>query len=167
MGTEGRQIVDLDIDELIEKLRVALTGEFCAWYQYYLGSKLVKGPMKGEVVSELASHADEELGHAKQLTYRIIQLGGEITIPPSEWEKLSPCPFDNPTDPYTAKLLDQNIAGEQCAIKFYNELLAFVKDKDEVTFQIILDILTMEEEHEEDLQRLREDLDLMVKRGAE
>jgi len=38
------------------------------------------------------------------------------------------------------------------------------KDKDMVTYNLALTILTQEVEHEEDLQSLKEDLALMVKR---
>jgi bacterioferritin len=40
------------------------------------------------------------------------------------------------------------------------------KDKDMVTCNMALTILEQEVEHEEDLQSLREDLDLMVQRGS-
>jgi bacterioferritin len=63
-------------------------------------------------------------------------------------------------------LLDENIAGEQCAIGVYKELMDLVKDKDPVTWNVALTILQQEVEHEEDLQSLREDLDLMLGGGA-
>ena len=65
-----------------------------------------------------------------------------------------------------AVLLDQNIAGEQCAITTYKALMDATKDKDMVTYNLALTILEQEIEHEEDLQSLREDLDLMASRGA-
>jgi bacterioferritin len=40
------------------------------------------------------------------------------------------------------------------------------KDKDMVTYNLALTILQQEVEHEEDLQSLKEDLDLMVSRGS-
>jgi bacterioferritin len=40
------------------------------------------------------------------------------------------------------------------------------KDKDMVTYNLALTILEQEVEHEEDLQSLQEDLELMVARGA-
>jgi bacterioferritin len=40
------------------------------------------------------------------------------------------------------------------------------KDKDMVTYNMALRILEQEVEHEEDLQSLKEDLDLMAARGA-
>jgi bacterioferritin len=64
-----------------------------------------------------------------------------------------------------AVLLDQNIAGEQCAIDTYKQLMDVTKDKDMVTYNMALTILEQEVEHEEDLQSLKEDIDLMVARG--
>ena len=60
-------------------------------------------------------------------------------------------------------MLEQNIKGEQCAIKSYNSLLKKTRDKDPVTYNIVLGILQMEVEHEEDLQALLEDINVMMK----
>jgi len=54
--------------------------------------------------------------------------------------KLSPCKYDAPEDPYVAVLLDQNIAGEQCAISTYKSLMDATKDKDMVTYNLALGI---------------------------
>jgi bacterioferritin len=45
-------------------------------------------------------------------------------------------------------------------------LMDTTKDKDMVTYNLALTILEQEVEHEEDLQGLREDLNLMVQRGS-
>lgn len=166
MGTRGRDIVGMDVDELIELLNKAYASEWLAYYQYWLGAKVIKGPMKDAVASELTLHATEELNHANLLANRIIQLGGTPVLMPEGWAKLSPCAYDAPEDPYVAVLLDQNIAGEQCAISTYKALMDTTKDKDMVTYNLALTILEDEIEHEEDLQSLREDLDLMVQRGS-
>jgi len=70
-----------------------------------------------------------------------------------------------PDDPDVAVILDQNIAGEQCAISAYKQLMDTTKDKDMVTYNLTLTIFEQEIEHEEDLQSLDEDLDLMAARG--
>jgi bacterioferritin len=59
-------------------------------------------------------------------------------------------------------LLEQNIKGEQCAIGVYDDLMKMTEAKDPVTYNIALQILEQEVEHEEDLQSLLEDLDLML-----
>ena len=165
MGTRGREIIGMDVNELLKMLNQAFASEWLAYYQYWLGAKLIKGPMKDAVAAELTLHATEELNHAGLLSGRIIQLGGTPVPDPRQWFALSPCPYDAPVDPYVAVLLDQNIAGEQCAISSYKALMDATKDKDMVTYNMALTILEQEVEHEEDLQSLKEDLELMVVRA--
>jgi bacterioferritin len=166
MGTRGREIVGMDVDELLELLNGAYGSEWLAYYQYWLGAKVIKGPMKDAVAAELNLHATEELNHADLLANRIVQLGGTPITDPHQWFKQSPCAYDAPEDAYVAALLSQNIAGEQCAITVYKNLMDATKDKDMVTYNMALTILEQEVEHEEDLQSLQEDLELMVGRGA-
>jgi bacterioferritin len=166
MGTKGRQIVGMDVDELLGLLHSAFSDEWLAYYQYWLGAKIVKGPMKDAIAAELTLHATEELAHADLLALRIIQLGGTPPISPEEWMEKSHCGYAAPTNPFVKEILAQNIAGEQCAIDTYQKLLQIVKDKDPVTYNLVLTILSQEVEHEEDLQALDEDLDaLMMRHG--
>jgi bacterioferritin len=166
MGTRGREIIGMDVGELLEMLNRAYASEWLAYYQYWLGAKLIKGPMKDAVAAELTLHATEELGHAVLVADRIIQLGGTPIVHPRDWMGVSPCAYDAPSDPWVGTLLDQNIAGEQCAIGAYKELMDLTKDRDPVTWNVALTILQQEVEHEEDLQSLREDLDLLLGRAA-
>ncbi len=164
MGQKGRSIVKMDVDELIKLLNKALSDEWLAYYQYWVGSKVVKGPMKDAVIAELTLHATEELSHAELLSTRIIQLGGTPVLTPEDWFKLTNCGYDKPDDAYVEEILNQNIKGEQCAIKVYSELLDITRVADPVTYNIILTILSQEVEHEEDLSSLREDLELMLEK---
>jgi len=164
MGTRGTSIVGMDVHELLKLLNAAYASEWLAYYQYWLGAKLIKGPMKDAVAAELNLHATEELGHAMLLVNRIIQLGGTPILVPAQWTDFSPCAYDAPSDPYVGTLLDQNIAGEQCAISTYKSLMDITKEADPVTYNIALTILTQEVEHEEDLQSLKEDLELSFRR---
>lgn len=165
MGTKGRQIVGMDIEELLGYLNQAFADEWLAYYQYWLGAKIVKGPMKDAVAAELLIHATEELGHADLLAMRIIQLGGTPLIRPEEWLKFTHCGYEAPTNPFVKEILAQNIKGEQCAIDVYQKLLNLVKDKDPVTYNIVLTILQDEVEHEEDLQSLDEDIESLMMRN--
>jgi len=164
MGTKGRAIVGIDVDNLLEKLNKALADEWLAYYQYWVGAKVAKGPMRGDVVTELMEHATEELGHAELLADRIIQLGGTPLLKPEDWYKMTNCGYEVPEDPYVEVLLEQNIKGEQCAIGAYQQLTELTKDADPVTYEIVLSILTDEITHEEDLQALVEDIELMKER---
>lgn len=164
MGTRGRSIIGMDVDELIGLLNKAYASEWFAYYQYWLGAKVIKGPMKDAVAAELIQHATEELTHADMLAERIIQIGGTPITSPQAWYDWSPCKYDPPDDPHVSILLDQNIAGEQCAIDTYNTLIQKTRDTDQLTYNIAITILEQEVEHEEDLQSLKEDLEMMLKR---
>jgi bacterioferritin len=165
MGTRGREIVGMDVNQLLDLLNKAFCDEWFAYYQYWLGAKLVKGPMKDAVASELLLHATEELAHADLVANRIIQLGGKPITEPKLWYQWSGCGYDGPNDEYVKVILEQNIKGERCAIGYYNELMKKTRDADMVTYNMVLTILQQEVEHEEDLQALLEDIDLMMKRG--
>lgn len=161
MGTKGRAIVKakgIDVQELITLLNKAYADEWLAYYQYWIGAKIAVGVPKKEVAGELEEHAKEELEHAEMLAERIIQLGGTPIIEPKEWYTQSTCGYAKPKDPHVKALLEQNIKGERCAIHVYDSLLEFTKDKDPVTYAIVLKILKDEIEHEEDLEALLADL---------
>jgi bacterioferritin len=158
MGTVGRKIVGVDVDQLIKELNKAYADEWLAVYQYWVGAKVAQGRMRGIIAEELAEHAKEELAHAEKLADRIITLGGQPLLTPQDLLKESGCGYDAPTDPSTKALLAQNIKGEQCAIMAYKKILEMVKDKDPVTYHLILEIMEDEIEHEEDLESMLEDM---------
>ncbi|MCD6451328.1 MAG: ferritin [Acidobacteria bacterium] len=158
MGTKGREIIGVNVDKLIELLNKALADEWLAYYQYWIGAKVVVGPMRGAVVAELEEHAGDELKHAGMLVDRIIKLGGTPILKPEDWYKMTNCGYEAPADPSVRKVLEQNVKGEQCAIEVYSKLLDMVKDKDPITYNMVLDILEDEIEHEEDLEALLEDM---------
>ncbi|HUO57558.1 MAG TPA: ferritin-like domain-containing protein [bacterium] len=163
MGTSGRQIVGKNVEKIIEQLRMAFCDEWLAHYQYWVGAKVVRGPMKDAVIAELVQHAADEMRHATLITDRLIQLGGAPVLDPKDWYKFTSCGYDVPADHYVKKILEQNIKGEQCAIRFYSDLAKMTHEEDPVTYNVVTQILQDEVMHEEDLQSLNEDLELMVK----
>jgi bacterioferritin len=158
MGTRGTEIVDLDVNELIKKLNNALADEWLAYYQYWVASKIVEGPLRGVAEREFAEHADEELKHANMLVERILQLGGTPLLKPEDWDKATNCGYDEPSNPAVKRLLEQNIKAEQCAIDVYKELIEMTRGKDDVTYYMVFEILQDEVEHEDELQQIEDDL---------
>ena len=163
MGTKGKEIIGVNVDELLKLLNKALADEWLAYYQYWTGAKVAKGLMREAVVVELDQHAQDELRHATMLVTRMIQLGGTPLLEPQDWYKETNCGYDKPADPNTKTLLAQNIKGEQCAITVYKRLSEFVKDKDPVTYNMALQILADEIEHEDDLEAIVDDMKLVCK----
>lgn len=166
MGSKGREILGMNVDEVLQMLNKAYADEWLAHYQYWIGAKISKGPMKDAVNVELLQHAADELRHADMVAMRIIQLGGTPLTHPKAWLEKSNCGYDEPVDPYVGVLLDQNIHGEQCAITVYKGILDATRTGDPVTYNMVLQILQDEVEHEEDLQALKEDLDLLLARSG-
>lgn len=165
MGKQGINILKLDVKKLTKMLNAALSEEWLAYYQYWIGARLMEGPMRSEIEPELLVHADQELGHAVLVVGRIIQLGGTPVLNPADWPKLSRCDYDAPSDPYVGVILEQNLKGERCAIQRYKEIADFTGGADHTTHQMATTILNEELEHEQDiedwindLQRLKEDI---------
>lgn len=59
MGTKGTEIVGGDAKKIVELLNKAFADEWLAYYQYWIGAQVVRGPMKGAVIAELIEHANE------------------------------------------------------------------------------------------------------------
>jgi bacterioferritin len=152
MGKQAIDIVNIDVNKLIEMLNWALSEEWLAYYQYWIGARLMEGPMRSEIEPELLVHADEELNHAVQVVNRIIQLGGTPVIHPKEWLNLAHCKYEAPDDPYVEVILEQNLRGERCAIQRYEQIADFTAGKDHSTHQIATSILNDELEHEQDIE---------------
>lgn len=158
MTITGKSLVKIDLNTLIKLLNQALADEWLAYYQYWVGAKVVKGQMSEAIIKELEEHAEEELKHANMLTERIIQLDGVPILDPKKWLEEANCKYLVPSDFASKKILEQNITGERCAIAVYDKLLNLTKDKDVITYHLILEILKEEVEHESDLMQLLENL---------
>ncbi|HON05385.1 MAG TPA: ferritin-like domain-containing protein [Candidatus Ratteibacteria bacterium] len=158
MKRKGLEIINADVNQIIDQLNKALSDEWLAYYQYWLGEKLVKGKFREEVAAELGQHAGDELKHAGMIADRIIQLGGTPVLKPEDWYKLTNCGYEAPEDPSVIPVLKQNIKGEQCAIGVYQKLAETLKDKDPITYYMVLSILKDEVEHEDDLINILEDI---------
>jgi len=163
MGKRGIEIIGLNKAKLLKMLNAALAEEWLAYYQYWLGARLMEGPMRSEIEPELLLHATQELNHAVLVVTRIIQLGGTPVLNPDEWPKFSRCEYEAPADPYIEVILQQNLRGERCAIQRYNEIADFTNGKDHTTHQMAVTILNEEIEHEQDIEDWINDLDRMKK----
>ncbi|MFH2143532.1 MAG: ferritin-like domain-containing protein [Bacteroidota bacterium] len=162
MGKKAIEILNLDVNKLIDMLNAALSEEWLAYYQYWVGARLMEGPMRSEIEPELLLHATQELNHATLVVDRIIQLGGIPVVHPKEWFNLARCEYDAPTDTYVEAILEQNLKGERCAIQRYQEIADFTSGKDHITHQMAVTILNEELEHENDIEDWLTDLHRMI-----
>ncbi len=52
MGKEAIKVASVDVKKLIGLLNAALSEEWLAYYQYWIGARLMEGPMRSEVEPE-------------------------------------------------------------------------------------------------------------------
>ena len=159
MGKKAREIVKVDVDDLIDELKKAYADEWIAYFSYKWAADMAEG-LKSPMVAELADKiADEEEEHADELAERIIELGGEV---PRDFEKLyglANCKkVSFPKDVRALEgMLKALVEAEGCAIEVYNKLIKKLSpcyEKDIRTFHLIEHILSEEIEHEEAFENL-------------
>lgn len=156
----------IDLPQLLAQLNAALSEEWLAFYQYWIGGKIVEGAMRSDVQREFEEHALEELAHAQLLADRIIQLEGVPVLDPAQWTTLARCKYSVPLNCDVISLLKQNIAAERCAVIRYEEIATFTNNVDYTTCDIAKRIMAEEEEHEQDLQDQLRDVEWIVKEMA-
>ena len=91
MARESVKILQgkLDVESLISQLNAALSEEWLAYYQYWVGALVVEGAMRADVQGEFEEHAEEERRHAQLLADRIIELEGVPVLDPKKWFELA------------------------------------------------------------------------------
>ena len=116
------KIISVKDKEITKLLNKALADEWLAYYQYWVGSKVVKGEFSKEAIVELIQHATDEKRHADMLTDHIVKLGGVPILDFLDIQDLSGCGYITPPASGDIKIiLQQNIEGERCAIRFYKD----------------------------------------------
>jgi bacterioferritin len=156
MGEKGRAVVDLNVDELIAELRKAYLDELLAFYSYWITVQVAEGWHGEELVEHFQDEAKEELGHAKKLADRIVELGGNPVIHPREWEAGANAPWTAPRADWADAdgMVEDQIRAERGAIEAYSRLAKMTFGKDPVTYALATELLADEVRHEEFLENL-------------
>lgn len=156
MGTTGRAVVDLDVQELIGELKKAYLDELLASHSYWITSIVAEGWHGEELAEHFKEEAAEELGHARKLAERILELGGDPVVPPARWEAGANAPFTPPREDWSDAdgMVADQIAAESGAIRAYTRLAQMTLGKDPVTYALAAELLADEVRHEEFLEGL-------------
>ena len=156
MGKKGREIVKLNVQELIDDLTRAYADEWLAHYNYLLAAHLASGINAPTVASLLQASSEHELGHANKLAERIIQLGGEPLRNMGQIEAKANCPrFAMPEDPSNLDgILGAVLESERCAIDVYQALAEKTRHSDLVTHELAEELLAEEVADEEGVENL-------------
>jgi bacterioferritin len=157
MGSKGKQIVGLDVDELLDDLNRLYADEWLAVYAYNYMAQVVTGrPAAKHLAALLLDTSKDELEHQEELAERITSLGGK---PVADINKL----VETSNDGYPVPPLDEKdfdaivrtvIQAEHGAIEAYNRLAQKTHGKDPITYDLIIHILSEEIEHEDEFEDL-------------
>lgn len=158
MGNMAKNIVKLDINNLLNVLNEAFAEEWLAYYQYWIAIRIASGQMREPVIEEFKKHAHEEREHAEQLATRIIQLGGTPILNPDDWSNVAKCRYEIPLKNDVKTLIEQVLTAERCAIGRYQGICDKCFGKDYETFQLARNILSQEIDHEQDMEDFLQDM---------
>jgi len=138
----------------IEILQTVLATELVCVLRYTQHSIAASGLSSKAVKAEFAEHAREEHGHALEVAERITQLGGIPDFNPKGLSSRSASQFaagENLVD-----MIRENLIAERIAVEHYRELIRYFADKDPTTRRMLERILSVEEEHADDMHDLLE-----------
>jgi bacterioferritin len=157
MGTKGKQIVGLDVADLISDLNRAYADEWLAAYAYnHMGQVVTGRPAAKQLAALLLDTSKDELEHQQELAERIVSLGGEPLADVSQLVQASNEGY--PAPPADAKdfeaVVKTVIQAERGAIEVYNQLAQKTHGKDPITYNLIVHILAEEVEHEDEFENL-------------
>ncbi len=159
MGKKGREIVRVDVNQLLKDLNSAYADEWIAFFYYSWAADFVEGLCFPNVAGKLDEIAKEESEHMSELAERIFELGGEPERDFEDLQKVANCKKvvfpKNERD--LEGVLKAVAEAESCAIGVYNKLVKSISpcyDKDLRTFHLIEHILSEEIQHEEAFENL-------------
>jgi bacterioferritin len=151
MGRKAREIVGLNLQELVGDLNKAYCDEWLAYFAYLHMARTVSGPGYEDISEMLEKIAKDESEHIAELAERITQLGGVLVAHPAQIEKNANNPY--PEIPKTSDdyqgIMQSVIDSEAGAITVYDHIAKKTFGMDSVTYQLVTHILSEEVRHEE------------------
>lgn len=156
MGSAGNSLIrGIDIQEIIDALD-SFHAQSWVVVHFSLG---LKNRLEGQAAAfllskELEDKAQESMNHAKKLAERIAELGGTETADPTEFVMLSPLKrFSMPSSTSDVKvILSYILEQEQTIIGKYGDFMIKVRDKDDLTYHLLREILEDEIRRESEIE---------------
>ncbi len=141
-----------DARKTIDILQSVLATEIVCWLRYTMHAVTATGISSEGVKAEFAQHAKDEQGHALEVAERINQLGGKPDFNPEGLVSRSASQYSEGAD--LVDMIKENLIAERIAVEHYRELIRYFGDDDPTTRVMIEGILSVEEEHANDMHDL-------------
>src|SRR6202140_457713 len=141
-----------DVKKTIEILQSVLATEIVCVLRYTMHAIAAQGISSEGVKEEFAQHAKEEEEHMKQVAERINQLGGKPDFNPTGLATRAASEYG--TAENLIEMIKENLIAERIAVDHYRELIRYFGNDDPGTRIMLEGILTVEEEHANDMHDL-------------
>lgn len=141
-----------DVKKTIAILQEVLATEIVCTLRYTQNAITAHGISSEGAKAEFAEHARQEWEHAQTVAERINQLGGEPNFNPEGILMRSAAQYAIGGN--LVEMIKENLVAERIAIDHYRELVRYFGDDDPGTRVMIEGILTVEEEHADDMHDL-------------
>jgi bacterioferritin len=141
-----------DAEKTVEILQAVLATEIVCVLRYTQNAVTASGISSEGVKDEFLEHAKEEREHMMAVANRINQLGGKPNFNPEGLATRSASEYhDGPT---LVDMIKENLIAERIAVEHYRELIRYFHDDDPTTGRMLKWILSVEEEHADDMHDL-------------
>ena len=144
-----------DRDTVLRLLNEALATELVCVLRYKRHYYMAGGAVAEAIRTKLLQHANEEQAHADRIAERIVELGGAPNFNP-DGLGCSAAIRSTSKVKTLADMLAEDLIAERIAIESYREIIQYLGNKDARTRRLFESILAVEEEHAEELRRMRE-----------
>ena len=141
-----------DREVVLKLLNDSLATELVCVLRYRRHYFMARGIHSQSVAQEFLDHSNEELGHADQISERIVQLGGKPEFDPQGLTSRSHAEYVESDS--LVSMIRENLVAERIAIDTYREIIQFLGMQDPTTRRMMEDILAVEEEHADELADL-------------
>ncbi len=141
-----------DRDQVLKLLNEALATEIVCMLRYKRHYFMATGVHAESVAAEFLEHATQEQEHADAIATRIVQLGGEPDFSPDTLTKRSHAEYIPGNT--LIDMIKEDLVAERIAIDSYKEMIEVIGNDDTTTRRMLEWILSIEEEHADDLAGL-------------
>jgi len=141
-----------DRDEVVKMLNEALATEMVCMLRYLRHYYTVVGLHNRPVKAEFLKHALDEQDHAYELAERIVQLNGKPDFNPETLLLRSHSEYNESDNIH--EMIKSNLVSERIAIETYRQMIENLADTDPTTKNMLIGIMTTEEEHADDMRDL-------------
>src|SRR6185295_13720178 len=141
-----------DPSKTVDILQAVLATEIVCVLRYTMHAVAAQGISSEAVKREFQQHADEEREHMQSVAERINQLGGTPNFNPAGLATRAASEYGSAET--LIDMLKENLIAERIAVDHYRELIRYFGDDDPTTRRMLEEILTVEEEHTNDMDDL-------------